>query len=94
MRKYTLQYNTIGMMVIVSADNWVKTSLNFHGWLWGDMQHKNEVKFMQNTALLKFININIIAVTYWPPRTFDFTTFSPRILKAATFFTAWLFLHE
>ena len=44
-------------------------------------------------ALLKFISINIIAAISWLHVTFDFTTFPPRLLKAAIFFlTAWLFL--
>ena len=45
-----------------------------------------------NTALLKLISINIIAAISWPLLLTCFTTFLPRLFKATSFFTAWLFL--
>ena len=43
-------------------------------------------------TLLKFISINIIAAICWPPPLIS-QLFSPRLFKAAPFFTAWLFLY-
>ena len=42
-------------------------------------------------SIVKFSSTKIIAAISWPP-TLISQLFSPRIFKAALFFTAWLFL--